>query len=270
MPQKYLNSKLIKIILAGFFCVLLIFFSPKKIIDPFRYFFVWATYPIQKTFATLGGGTAQALHFLSSISDLKKENEKLVKENYVLSGKIASLESQKRENEDLRQELKLSPQEKFDLEGAFVIGQNPDNLGSWILVDKGKADGIKKGMPTIVFEGILIGKVDEVFQNSAKITLLSDANSLINAYDAETGAKGIVKGEYGLGLFLDMVDQSEALGLGETVATSGLGGNIPKGLLIGKIQEIKNSEDKLFQRALIIPSVKYSNLETVFIIKNKK
>lgn len=268
MSQKYLSSKLIKIILTAFFCLLLFFFCPKKIADPFRYFFVWTVYPFQKTFATLGDGTAQAFRFLNSISDLKKENEKLIKENYVLSGKMASLESQEKENENLRKELKLSPKNKFDLEGAFVIGQNPDNLGSWILIDKGSSDGIKKGMPAIVYEGILIGKVNEVFPNSSKINLLSDAGSLVNAFDLETEAKGIVKGEYGLGLFLDMVDQSEALNQGDTVAASGLGGNVPKGLLIGKIQEIKNSEDKLFQRALIIPEIKYSNLEMVFVIKN--
>ncbi len=254
--------------LAAGVCVILIFFSPKKITEPFRHFFIWISYPIQKTFATLGEGTSETVRFLGSISDLKKENEKLIKENYILSGKIASLKSQEKENEDLRRELKLSQRDKFDLEGAFIIGRNPDNLGSWIMIDKGSSDGIREEMPVIVYEGILIGKVDEVFQNSAKINLLSDAESRINAFDVETGAKGVIEGEYGLGLFLDMVDQGDALNQGDSVATSGLGGNIPKGLLIGKIQEIKNSEDKLFQRALIIPGIKYSDLEAVFVIKN--
>lgn len=270
MSQKYLNPKVAKIFLILALCVGLFFLNPKEIASPFQSFFIWAARPFQKTAATLGNGTAQIMQFLNSISELKNENQRLVKENYTLSGKIATLESQEKENENLRQELKLSPKDKFNLEGAFVIGQNPDNSGSWILVDKGEMNGIKKGMPAIIHEGILIGKVEEVFKNSAKINLLSDSNSSINALDLETSARGVVRGEYGLGIFLDIVDQSEALNQGDEVATSGLGGNVPKGLLIGKIQEIKNSKDKLFQQAMIIPAIKYSNLETVFVIKNQK
>ena len=76
-----------------------------------------------------------------------------------------------------------------------------------------------------------------------------------------------MKGEYGLGIVLDMVAQTDALNEGDTVVTSGLGNNFPKGLYIGKIQEIKSSDDKLFQEALIVPRVKYSKSEILFVIK---
>ena len=152
--------------------------------------------------------------------------------------------------------------------GVFVIGQSSDNSGNWILIDKGSTDGIAKNMPVIVYDGILIGKVEEVFPDSSKVNLISSALSSVNAYDLETGAKGVVRGESGLGIILDIVDQSDVLKQGDIVATSGLGGNFPKGLLIGSIQEVKNSGDKLFQQALIIPRTKYANLEVVFVIKN--
>ena len=86
--------------------------------------------------------------------------------------------------------------------------------------------------------------------------------------DLQTGAKGIVRGEYGLGLVLDMVSQTDLLNVGDDVVTSGLGSDISKGLLIGKIKELQVSSDKLFQGALISPRVKYANLDTIFIIKN--
>lgn len=270
MPQKYLNPRLIKIFLAVCFCVILIFFNFGKTQSFVQSFFIWTAYPFQKTASFLGEEISQTLYFLSSISDLKKENESLEKENYALSGKIALLESQKKENEELRKELKLLPNKRFDLAGAFVIGQNSDNSGNWIMIDKGSSDGIAKNMPVIVYEGILVGKVDEVFQNSSKINLLSSAFSSVNAFDLETEAKGVIKGEYGLGIILDIVDQSGVLNQGDVVATSGLGGNVPRGLLIGKIQEIRNSNDKLFQQAVIIPRVKYTDLEIVFVIKNEK
>ena len=77
-----------------------------------------------------------------------------------------------------------------------------------------------------------------------------------------------MRGEYGLGIVLDLVAQTDAINNGDTIVTSGLGSNMPKGLLIGKIQELGTSADKLFQPALITPQIKYSKLDVVFVIKN--
>ncbi len=123
-------------------------------------------------------------------------------------------------------------------------------------------------MPVIVSGGVLVGKVNEVYGKNSKVTLLSDSSSAINVMDLETGAKGILSGEYNLGLTLEMVGQTEVLNDGDDVITSGLGGTVPKGLLIGKIQQVENAQDKLFQKASVNAKVKYSDLEVVFIIKN--
>lgn len=207
------------------------------------------------------------MEFLGSISYLRAENERLVKENSSLISEIADLRQEKKENENLREQLGLIPKKKYDLEAAYVIGQDPQKLGSWLIIDKGSSSGIEKGMPVIVSQGIIIGRISETYLSSSKIELLTNSSSSINASDLETSSRGIVKGEFGLGVILDMVAQTDVLNIGDEIVTSGLGSDVPKGLLIGKIQEIKTTQDKLFQQALIIPSVKYSSLDAVFIIK---
>ena len=210
------------------------------------------------------------MEFLGSISSLHAENEKLVKENNVLLFEIADLRQEKKENEVLREQLELIPKKKFNLESAYVIGQDPQKLGGWLLIDKGSASGIKKGMPVIVSDGIIVGRISEVYLESSKINLLTDSESSISVYDLDTGSKGIIKGEFGLGVILDMVAQSDLLNSGDEIVTSGLGGDVPKGLLVGKTTDIRSTADKLFQQALVIPMVKYSGLDVVFIIKNSK
>jgi len=42
---------------------------------------------------------------------------------------------------------------------------------------------------------------------------------------------------------------------------------VPRGLLIGKVQEVKMSQDKLFQRAIVVSPVNFSNLRQLFVIK---
>jgi rod shape-determining protein MreC len=64
-----------------------------------------------------------------------------------------------------------------------------------------------------------------------------------------------------------MIERADVLNIGDDIITSGLGGLMPKGLLIGKISQINNTNDKLFQQAVIIPKVKYFDLGMVFVVK---
>jgi rod shape-determining protein MreC len=268
VPRKYLSSKLIKLILATIFCLVLIFFVSPKVFRPARLVIAEIAYPFEKSFYVLGKKIRDGTDLLASISSLKKDNDSLLQENDSLKSQIAALSDQKNENAVLREQLKLSPREKYNLAAAFVIGEDPKGLGSWITLDKGQADGIRTGMPVIVSDGILIGKIGYVYGNSSQVILITNSESSVNANDPETGARGIVRGAYGLGLVLDMVEQSDTLTVGNNIATSGLGGVFPPGLLIGKIQQTMISADKLFQQAIITPGAKYSKLDMAFIIKN--
>lgn len=270
MPKKFLSPKLIKFSAALIVCLALIILNPKEIFNPIQKFFLTAAYPFQKSFYLMGNSISGTAGFIASISDLKRENEKLIKENLQMSGEIAALKDEKNENAVLRKQLELLPREKFAITTGFVIAQNPQKLGSWVMIDKGTASGIEMGMPAITDGGILIGKTSEVLSGTTRIILLSDSESAVNAIDLETGAKGILKGEYGLGIIMDMISQSETLNAGDSIITSGLDGNMPRGLLVGKIQEIRMSEDKLFQQAIVMPAVKYSKLNVISIIKKPK
>lgn len=267
MSFKLFNSKFVKLIVSVAICLLLVFWNPGKILNPVRGFFLKIAYPFQKTTYILSKKTGDFFGLLSSISEFKIENEKLIRENNNLTAKLASLEDQKKENDNLRSQLGLAPRDKFNLLSALVIGQDLHSRGSWLLVGKGRKDGVEVGMPVIVYNGILVGKVNEVFADSSKITLLTDSSSTINVSDAVTGARGILSGEYSLGLSMGMVERSDVLNVGDDVITSGLGGLMPKGFLVGKITQIYNTEDRLFQQAVISPKIKYSDLDMVFIVK---
>lgn len=266
MVSAFFNKTFLRIVGVLLICVVIIFLNPKKLFQPVQRAALYVGYPFQKTFYFISEKVNGSLEFIGSISELKKENEHLIKENNTLIGEVTSLLDQEKENVLLREQLGLVPRDKFKLEASFVIGQNPQKLGSWILIDKGSSSGIKSGMAVIAYEGILVGKVEEVSSHSAKVVLLSDSESAVNAVDLETGTKGIVRGEYSLGIVMDMISQSDLVNAGDMIVTSGLGSEIPRGLLVGRVKEIKASRDELFQQALINSQIKYSKLETVFVI----
>lgn len=270
MHKKLLASKLIKLILVIGICLMLILANPKNLFSPVRGAFLRISYPFQKTFYITGQKMHDFFGLVFSIGEYRRENEKLVRENNQLLAQVADLRDQKTENEELRRQLELSPRGLYNLESSLVIGQDPRRSGSWIIIDKGKSSGIEEGMAVVVFNGILVGKISEVYSNSSKVLLLSDAESAINVSDNETSAKGILSGEYGLGIMIEMVEQTDVLNPGDDIVTSGLGGAMPKGLLVGKIDQISTSPDKLFQQAIVRPTVKYSDLNVVFVIKEEK
>jgi rod shape-determining protein MreC len=268
MFRKITTTKLFKVMVAIAVFGLLVFFNPGKIFNPVRLVIFGAYYPFEKTFYFLSLKISDTKDFLSSIGSLKEDNKELIMENQKLLAENAMLRDMKSENALLREQLKLTPKQKFNLENALVIGQDSYGLSNWIIIDKGSSNGIKSGMPVIVSDGIMIGKIEEVYPKSSKASLLTNSQSIINAVVSGTETKGVVRGEYGLGIILDLVLQTEVLKIGDEVITSGIGGNAPRGLLIGKIQETRPSEDRLFQQAVIYPSAKFSELRLVSVIKN--
>jgi rod shape-determining protein MreC len=270
VPKKFLTSTLLKLILAIGICLSLVLINPKNFFSPVRGAFSYVAYPFQKTFYVVGQKTHNFFGLIFSIGDYRRENEKLIRENNQLLSQVADLQDQKTENQELRRQLELSPRGEYELESGLVIGQDPRRSGSWVIIDKGESRGVETGMAVIVYDGIIIGKVSEVYPSSSKVTLLSDAQSSINVADSETSAKGILSGEYGLGIMIEMVEQTDVLREGDDIVTSGLGGTMPKGLLVGKVDQISTSPDKLFQQAVVRPIVKYSNLNVVFVIKEEK
>lgn len=265
--MKFSLKKNSRLITAISLLIVLIFISARGADNPLKGFLLRIESPFLKTFRIFSGGAEGFFHFLGSIGELKSENEKLLQKNRELLAKNALLKDIESENKLLRQELGLLPRKNYDLEASFVIAQDPQGLGNYLLIDKGDKNGLKAGMPVIISNGILAGKITEVFPTNAKVALISDKNSAVNAEIEDSGAKGIARGVYGLGLMMDMISQSEVVKEGDTVITSGLGGDMPRGLYVGKIKEAGQSADKLFQQASIISPVDFSSLRVVFVVK---
>lgn len=268
MLKKFVRRRISKVIIVVAVFGLLVFLNPYNFFNPFRSVFLKIIYPFEKVEYILSWKVSQVKDLIFSIGELKQENKRLSEENLKLLSENATLHDIESENIILRNELKLLPREDFDLEAAEIISYDPRGQGNWIKIDKGKKDGIKPGMPVIVSNSVMVGKIEEVFSRSSRVILIAGSQSAVNGVISATEAKGIVKGEYGLGIILDMVLQTDTINVGDEVITSGIGGTVPRGLLLGKIREVHPSTDRLFQQAVISPPIEFSKLRIVFVIKN--
>lgn len=148
---------------------------------------------------------------------------------------------------------------------AEVIGKDPSAWFKTVIIDKGRADGLTKGLPVVMPQGIA-GQVIEVANHYSKVMLIVDRNSAVDALVQRTRARGVVKGESTNQLRLAYVLRKKDVQVGDIVVSSGLDGIYPKGLRIGMVSEVIEHEADIFHEVFITPFVDFEKLEEVLVV----
>jgi len=229
-------------------------------------FFYSLSEPIQVWLWEKGIKTSVFFQGFLSADNLTKENMFLKSENHELLSQNIELEKLKKENELLRTALDLGLEKEFELVLVQVIAK--DIGKDYLIINKGFQHGMEFGFPVITENKVLIGKIIETYENFSKIELLTAKNS---SFDIEIFKKEIYSLAEGNGNFkiiLDLIPKEQSIEIGDKVITSALGGNFPKGLLVGEIQNIEKSDIAAFQQAQVKPDFELRDLKDVFIIKD--
>ncbi len=151
---------------------------------------------------------------------------------------------------------------------ARVLGQDPSALVNFIIVDQGREEGVAVGMPVITPAG-LVGRVSEVGAHWARVRLISDTSSSVNAVVQDTRATGIIQGQ-GQGsdlLIMRFLPLGDSVEEGDVILTSGISGAFPKRLVIGQVVKVNQRPTDMFTEALVRPSVDLQRLEYVLVMK---
>jgi rod shape-determining protein MreC len=149
---------------------------------------------------------------------------------------------------------------------AEVIGRDPSSWFRSVTINKGEMDGVNRGMAVISPDGV-IGQVLKTSLHYATVLLITDYNSAFDAIVQRTRSKAIVEGKEENRCQLKYLLRTEDVVVGDMVITSGLGGKFPKGLRVGEIQRVEKKGYGVFQQAELVPSVDFTKLEEVLVIK---
>jgi len=150
---------------------------------------------------------------------------------------------------------------------AAVIGRDPSPFLHYIIINLGSNDDIRRGMPVVTNQG-LVGRVDAVIADAARVQLITDPASAVNVYLQNADTTAVTFGSVTGDVSLDMISQDAIVQSGDLVLTSGLGGGYPSDLIIGQVIAIRSLEFELFQQATIQPAVDFTRLSIVLVITN--
>ena len=148
---------------------------------------------------------------------------------------------------------------------AEVIGKDPSAWFNTVIIDKGKTDGLTKGLPVVMPQGIA-GQVVEAANHYSKVMLIIDRNSAVDALVQRTRARGVIKGESTDQCRLDYVLRKKDVRVGDIIVTSGLDGIYPKGLRIGIVSEVVDHDADIFHEVILTPFVDFEKLEEVLVV----
>lgn len=226
------------------------------------------TAPIGVLFNGATGSFKDFFSSIGNIGNIQKENRDLKSKVNSLEAELAMREEAKKENEGLKRELKFKNESGFDTISADITFFDPTNIRESIVINKGAKDGVYMKMAA-TSEGFLIGRVVEVYSDTAKVMMVTDPLSSIPSIIQSSSASGLVKGQVGAGLVMDQIPQEIEVKKGEMVVTSGLGGEYPKGLVLGKVESITKKNNSIFQSASLRTMLDFKSLERVQLIKER-
>ncbi len=266
---KFLRTRPLALVLLAV-TVLLIFLHLVGILKPVEGLVFRIFSPLQHRIYAWGSGFNNIYSSLTSRGNLVEENSRLQTQVATLAAANAQLKVKLEESGQLEVQRNFLESLGIKAIAARVIGKNPEANWQSIILDKGEKDGIKVGMPLIVGEGIMVGKIFSVNANNSQAILINDARSRVAAIiQTATNSQGVVVGEHGLSLKMELIPQNEVIREGDLVITSGLEPSITRGLVIGKISRIESESNNLFQTAYIQSLVKIDNLTVVSILINQ-
>jgi rod shape-determining protein MreC len=194
------------------------------------------------------------------------------KENVMLKQRIAELQRENHQmkemalaNERLHKLLQFREKISPSVTAAEVIGQDPSSWFKSVTINKGEKDGVRTGMAVISPEGV-VGQILKTAPHYSTVLLITDYNSAIDSIIQRTRAKAIVEGKGENRCQLKYLLRTDEVIVGDSVVTSGLGGNFPKGLTLGEVREVDKKGHGVFQYAELVPSVNLTKLEEVLVI----
>ena len=208
------------------------------------------------------------------------EYDSLIAENESLRAQLAEAQESAREgmadseeNTRLRKLLELREQHTdYVLESSKVVLWSSSNWSHSFTISKGASSGIELGDPVVTEYNAVVGQITELGETWATVSTVIDVDMSLGAYAGNTGASGIVLGEFSLMkdklAKLTFLADGAQIFVGDEVLTSGSGGAFPAGLVIGKLTAVQTEAGGQIEYGLVEPQCDFDSLVQVFVIKS--
>ncbi|MBQ9300259.1 MAG: rod shape-determining protein MreC [Clostridia bacterium] len=231
----------------------------------------WVMQPVQSYFSSGTGWFVEYIQRLKLRSNIEYEYEQLYEKYDALLSQnmmVNELQTQLNEYSELMYEMQTHSQ--FDGVPAKVISTDSTNYFSTLQINIGSDQGIQDYM-AVVKAGGLVGYTYDVTETTAKVQTIINSDTSIPALIESTRYQGTVKGTMGINgeptCRMYYLSDNHLPRQGDTVVTSGVGVEFPKGIPIGVVRESTRGMEEGKAFVVIEPIVDFERVEYVIVYR---
>jgi len=224
--------------------------------------------PVQRVVTWPADRLGEAWSHYAALLDVRAENERLRQRVTQLEEESLQFQEALVASGHLQQIVEMRKDFEVPLLPAQVVGQD---LSPWyrsLLLDRGRRDQVRSGMPVVSGRG-LVGLIAATTPHAARAMLLLDRRSAVDAIVQRSRARGIVRGTGNGGLEFIFIVRGDDVQPGDVVLTSGVGGVYPHGLRVGRVTRVQKDPNELLHKARLQPAVDFGRLEQVFVMQQR-
>lgn len=182
----------------------------------------------------------------------------------------AALLEDARQGQRLQAMLNFQQKYLYTTLPAQIIGTSGSDQSRVLTLDKGKNAGLTRDMGVITVDGI-VGKVREVFPQSAQVLAINDQSSGAGVILETTRIRGILRGNAQGQPQIVGILKDQRIQPGEKVLTAGGDQIFPRGLPVGVVQRVDNDPDRDgFINVIVKPYVNLDRLDEVLVITSNE
>ena len=228
--------------------------------------------PIEKVTYSISSEIMGQVERTVGSRETRSQVEKLEAENKALEIENARLNTIINKEEFLKEERDAISSSGNQYLKASVVNTDLNSMTSNFTIDKGKKDGVKKN--DIILQAIgesdyytgLVGKVTEVFDNTARVVTINNESNDVSFINARSNDYGVIDKFTSKTIQGYMLDVDSGAKNSDVLLTSGLGGVYPYGIYIGTISNVSMSQDSLRKNITIDSPVDFNHLYRVLVL----
>ena len=231
---------------------------------------VTITKPLQQLSTGLSNYLDEFCDYFRSAQALKNENASLKQQIADYQGELADYENVKRTLTVYEEFLGVKEENPdFEFCNAKLLSKNTNSIYSTLIFNKGENNGIEKNDP-VIYGKNLVGIVESVTPFSCTVKTIANPSFSAAVYETRSNEIGYVTGfDDGIktnACKMPGLEKETTIAEGGVICTLGIGGILPKDLIVGTVREIGKSKSDISYFAQIESNIDVDEIKDAFII----
>ena len=227
----------------------------------------WAASKISSGISYVFGEASGHSDYLKNIDELEKQ--------------VGSLQNQLRDYENLQKQNALykdalglkEENPEFNFVEANAISRDAADIFGSYTIDKGSLSGIQEGN-AVLYGNYIVGIISKAYPSYSVVKTILDPDFSVSAYEIVSGEISYVTGDAALAADgkckMANLASTASVTYGSIISTAGISGNIPKGLIIGTVEEINEETTSIAHYAVIKPGIDVNNISNCLVLTDSE